>query len=315
MVYSSPVRSFWRLSTYLVWALSAIAVQGVVVLLRLRWRHAFPLVVHKGCAKIVSARLNIRGEPRNNHIPDPEWSTGGPTLFVANHTSYLDITVLGSLLNANFVAKAEIKSWPIYGWCAQLSGCVFVDRRARFAMQQMKEMKQRLEAGANLILFPEGTSGDGNRVLPFYSSLFSAADTQKDGKQVWVQPVTLAYVELDGMPLGRHMRPHVAWYGDMDIADHLWDLMGLGKVGIDVQFHKPVQLKDFESRKELSDYCRAVIAAGLSEALSGREQPVEYPAGERKKPRFLPPMTPKSTSNPNADRDTSGGAREGGAAA
>lgn len=288
MTYSSSLSSAWRMGTYIVWVIVATGFQGLLVLFRTNARHKFPVVVHRGCAFLLNARIKTRGKARQD---EPV-----PTIFVANHTGYADITVMGSLLKANFVAKAEIKSWPIYGWCARLSDCVFVDRRPRYALKQTEELRERLRRGRNLILFPEGTSGDGNKVLPFYSSLFAAADTDLDGEQVWVQPVSIAYTELDGLPLGRHLRPLVAWYGDMDVLTHLWELIGLGKLGIEVKYHKPVRLKDFDSRKDMSDYCHAVIAAGLSESLTGHEQPVIFPPERGRKPKWIPPITPAAAS-------------------
>ena len=97
-------------------------------------------------------------------------------LFAANHVSYLDITVLGSLLDASFIAKTEVAGWPLFGWLARLQRSVFIDRRARSTAHQRDSIAARLAAGEALILFPEGTSGDGNRLLPFKSALFSVAD-------------------------------------------------------------------------------------------------------------------------------------------
>ena len=284
MTYSSSIRSAWRLLAFVVWALSSTGFQGLLVLFNLKYRHSFPRIVHRGCGWLLSACVKTSGTARQNEDV--------PTMFVANHTGYADITVLGSLLRANFVAKSEIKKWPIYGWCARLSNCLFVDRRPRFARVQTEAIRDRLRQGNNLILFPEGTSSDGNRVLPFYSSLFAAADTEVNGEQVYVQPISIAYTELDGLPLGRHLRPLIAWYGDMDIATHLWELIGLGKLGIEVKYHEPVRVKDFKSRKDLSEYCHAVIAAGVSEALTGHEQPVIYPPDPARKSKWIPPITP-----------------------
>jgi 1-acyl-sn-glycerol-3-phosphate acyltransferase len=292
VTYSSSIQSTWRLVAFIVWALSSTAVQGLLVLVNSRFRHTFPLVVHRGCGWLLNAKAKTSGEPRQNETV--------PTMFVANHTGYADITVMGTLLRANFVAKAEIKKWPIYGWCARLSNCLFVDRRPRFALKQTEEIRERLRTGNNIIMFPEGTSSDGNRVLSFRSSLFAAADTELDGEQIYVQPVSIAYTELDGLPLGRHLRPLVAWYGDMDIATHLWELIGLGKLGVEVVYHDPVRLKDFESRKALADYCHAVIAAGLSKSLTGHEQPVIFPPEPGRKSKWIPPITPTQTTAPGS---------------
>ena len=167
------------------------------------------------------------------------------------------------------VAKAEVGQWPLFGWLAKLQRTIFVDRRCRRSVDQRDEMTERLRAGDDLILFPEGTSNDGNRVLPFKSSLFSVAE--KSG-QVPVQPVSVAYTHLDGVPLGRYLRPLIAWYGDMDLATHLWHAAGLGWVTAVVEFHPPATVEELGSRKALSEYCQRQIAAGVTSALSGRER-------------------------------------------
>src|ERR1044071_8436357 len=129
-----------------------------------------------------------------------------PVLFAANHVSYLDITIFGSLIAGSFIAKHEVAKWPLFGWLAKLQRSVFIDRRVRSTADQRDSIAARLAANEALILFPEGTSGDGNRVLPFKSALFSVADDipgRAAAGAVTVQPVSIAYTRLDGIPLGR----------------------------------------------------------------------------------------------------------------
>lgn len=268
MQYSSPLRSLYRLVLYLSWVVMAIPVQAVARLFRLPLARRLPQSVHRGCVWILSAKMVVRGKQYRK----------GSVLFVVNHTSYLDITFLGALIRASFIAKAEVARWPFFGLCAKLQDTVFVDRRARHVADQANMLQQRLRRGGRLILFPEGTSNDGNRVLPFRSALFGAAEIrQDDGTPVTVQPVSIAYTHLDGIPMGRHLRPFFAWYGDMDLMSHLWQLLGIGRVRVVVEFHKPVTIDQFKSRKELAAYCQAVVAAGVSRAVTGREQPVLLP--------------------------------------
>src|SRR4029079_2805538 len=149
---------------------------------------------------------------------------------------YLDTTGPSSLLAASFVAKTEVAKWPLFGWLAKLQRSVFVDRKGRSTAEQRDSIASRLAAKDALIRFPEGTSGDGNRVLPFKSALFSVADHAATGP-VTVQPVSVAYTRLDGMPIGRALRPLFAWYGAMAMAPHLWTMLGLGTVEVVVEFH------------------------------------------------------------------------------
>jgi 1-acyl-sn-glycerol-3-phosphate acyltransferase len=255
----SPAVRLWRLAVYLVWTLMLMPVQLVGLWLQQPWIATFPRFYHRRCCRILGLRVRRIGRPTNAR----------PALFAANHISYLDITVFGSLLPASFIAKREVRSWPLFGWLARLQRSVFIDRRARSTMAQRDSIAGRLAAKDALILFPEGTSGDGNRILPFKSTLFSVADHPEVG-EVTVQPVSIAYTRLDGMPIGRYLRPLFAWYGSMAMAPHLWTLLGLGTIEVVVEFHRPTTLAACGSRKELARYCQERVAAGLANALSGR---------------------------------------------
>src|SRR4051794_20483767 len=246
----------WRLRADLLWTMPLIPVQAIGLALRRRWVATFPRFYHRCCCHILGIRVCIIGRP----------TQARPVLFAANHISYLDITVLGSLLDASFIAKSEVAIWPLFGWLARLQRSVFIDRRARSTARQRDSIAARLAAGDALILFPEGTSGDGTRLLPFKSALFSVADHAASGP-VTVQPVSIAYTRLDGIPLGRVLRPFFAWYGSMSLAPHLWRLLGLGRLEIVVEFHPTTTLAACGSRKNLARYCEEHIAAGLAAAL------------------------------------------------
>ena len=143
-------------------------------------------------------------------------------------------------------------------------------RRAVRTATHRDEMRQRLELGDNLILFPEGTSNDGNRVLPFKSAFFGVAEKEINGQAITVQPVSICYTRLDGIPIGRGNRPIFAWYGDMEMAGHLWNVFGLGQTTVAIEFHEPVTMSDFKSRKEMSSHCHRVISEGVSRGIHGR---------------------------------------------
>jgi len=264
----SPTLRLTRLALYFAWTLSLLPVQAVGLVLGCRWTHALPVFYHRWCCRILGFRVRSVGNPTAER----------PVLFVANHVSYTDITILGSVIAGSFIAKAEVADWPFFGWLAKLQRSVFVDRRVRSTAAQRDAITDRLSAGEALILFPEGTSGDGNRVLPFKSALFSAAQPN-DIPPVVVQPVSLAYTRLDGMPIGRLYRPFFAWYGAVDLAPHLWSMVSLGMVEVVVEFHPPTFLSHCGSRKALAGYCYARIAGGVAGALCGRPQPMPEPPG------------------------------------
>jgi 1-acyl-sn-glycerol-3-phosphate acyltransferase len=263
----SPALRVRRLAIYLAWTVLLMPVQAFGLALRRPWTATLPRFYHRWCCRILGLRVRRIGRP----------TRARPVLFAVNHISYLDITVLGSLLPVSFIAKREVAGWPLFGWLARLQRSVFIDRQVRSTREQRDSIADRLAANEALILFPEGTSSDGNRILPFKSALFSVADHAASGA-VTVQPVSIAYTRLDGMPIGRRLRPLFAWYGSMAMAPHLWTMIGLGMVEIVVEFHRPTTLADCGSRKMLARYCEERVAAGLASAVSGRRRP---PPGRR----------------------------------
>jgi 1-acyl-sn-glycerol-3-phosphate acyltransferase len=256
-----------RMSLYLVWTLSLMPVQAVGLALRRQWTRILPAFYHRWCCHILGFRVRAIGTPTSRR----------PVLFVSNHVSYTDITVLGALIAGSFIAKTEVAGWPLFGWLAKLQRTVFVDRRVRSTASQRDSITARLSTGDALILFPEGTSGDGTRVLPFKTALFSAAQAMEAATPIEIQPVSIAYTRLDGIPLGRLLRPYFAWYGTTELTPHLWTMIGLGTVEVVVEFHPPTLFADCGSRKELARYCHTRVAGGVAAALSGRPQPMPEP--------------------------------------
>ena len=256
----SPALGVVRLIVYLIWTALILPVQGVAVMLRLEVRRWLPLLYHRGILWIFDLKVEVIGT----------CSRKRPTLFISNHVSYLDIEVLGSLIAGSFVAKSEVAGWPVFGALAKLQETVFINRKFRHDVKRQGEtMLGRLVAGDSLILFPEGTSSDGNRVLPFKTALFSVAAQLIDNQPLVVQPISLTAVALDGMPLGRSLRPLYAWYGDMFLGPHLWQIAKIGGITIVVQFHAPVSIDTVGSRKEMSDHCFRMIRDGVAHAVSG----------------------------------------------
>jgi 1-acyl-sn-glycerol-3-phosphate acyltransferase len=268
----SPFLAFVRLTGIAVWTLGGLAAQGVALSSRLIDWYAVPGRWYRVSCRLAGISVKTSGDPM-----DTSTAAASPVLFVANHISYLDIFVLGSLLRASFVAKSEVAAWPIFGFLSKVQRTVFVDRRARYAANQRDALSARLAAGDCLILFPEGTSGCGAQTRPFKSALFSVAAHEGDHQPVIVQPVSLAYTRVEFMPMGRLMRPFFAWYGDMELAPHLWRVLGLGKITVTVTFHPPVTLQAFGSRKALAAYCQSVVAEGAAQARSGRSVDVQSP--------------------------------------
>lgn len=258
----SPFRATSRLFVYLMWTLLLIPVQAVILLFHPRLSTKLPIFYHRVCARILGFNVVVHGQ----------MTASRPAMFVCNHTSYVDITVLASIIPGSFVAKAEIAGWPFFGMLAKLQRTVFIDRRGSRAAEHRDDIMKRLAAGDRLILFPEGTSSDGNRVLTFKSALFGVAE-RDEGNGLALQPVSVAYTRLDGMPIGRGFRPYCAWYGEMSMVDHMWELIGLGTITVEVTFHEPVTIGQFGSRKSLAEHCQNVVSVGLATAIAGTPQP------------------------------------------
>lgn len=193
----------------------------------------------------------------------------GAVLYVSNHLSWLDIPVLGSHLHGSFVAKAEVDAMPVVGPLARLQDTIYVDRGQRHrSADQAGGIRQRLIDGGNVILFPEGTSNDGVHILPFKSTLFAVAEGEGTAP-FRIQPVTIAYTSLNGLPFTRNRLMDIAWIGDMALAPHAADVMGLGRMVAHVACHTPVRRSDFVDRKALARHCREVIAEGYHRLIRG----------------------------------------------
>ncbi|HJS32590.1 MAG TPA: lysophospholipid acyltransferase family protein [Alphaproteobacteria bacterium] len=260
----SSLRALARLLLYAAATLPLMPLQAVFVLLGSRLARRLPVAYHAACCRLLGLARRIEGEI----------SSDRPTLFVANHTSYLDITILSASVETSFIAKREVARWPFFGWLARLQRTVFVDRRVSRVASERDDVARRLAQGDNLVLFAEGTSSDGVFIRSFKSSLFAVAEREFAGRKLVVQPVTLAYTRLDGMPIGRAWRPLFAWYGDMDMVPHMFRLLGLGRIDAELIFHPPVTLAEFASRKSLAEHCERTIRSGLAAVNAGRTAPL-----------------------------------------
>ncbi len=189
-------------------------------------------------------------------------------LFAANHLSWSDIPLLGSQLLGHFVAKSEVGQWGVVSQLANLQRTIYVEReRRQTAGDQKNVIAERLAAGGNVILFPEGTSSDGVRVLPFKSALFSVLD---DAPDAILQPVSIAYTRINGMPVTRRQLPAIAWTGDSELAPHALDFMRLGKVRAEILLHPPIDRAVFPNRKQLAQQCQQLVTAGYARLMRGR---------------------------------------------
>jgi lyso-ornithine lipid O-acyltransferase len=261
----SAARAVALLAAFAAFTLPLMPVQALLLRLSRRYARIFPSWYHRQICRLLGVRLHIEGEVAKDR----------PVLLVANHTSWLDIPVLSAVAPLSFVAKKEIGTWPFVSALARLQCSVFVDRARRTAVGETAgEIIERLKAGDTIVLFAEGTTSDGNRVLPFKTSLFAAAKPSRttDGSEpaAYVQTLAIVYTHLHGVPLGRADRALVGWYGDMEAARHVWELLKAGPVDVSIRIGPPVPLANFADRKALAGHSEAEIREAVVRLLRGR---------------------------------------------
>jgi len=243
MLYS-PILSFLRLIVLVPWITIISFCQFIVFCFSKRFFFVFYKFLFFGIRKIFGIKLNVCGEQKKKRV-----------LFISNHISYLDIIILGSVVNGVFVAKSEIRNWPIINKLCLLGKTIFIERENRRAVKKQSVLiKESMKNGFNVILFPEGTSSDGSRVLSFKSSLFEVVD-HEELRNYKLQPISISYNKLDGLPLVKTYRPFLAWFGAMNLAPHVWQFLGLGTSEVNIRFHKPKKFSAFFNRKDACRYC------------------------------------------------------------
>jgi 1-acyl-sn-glycerol-3-phosphate acyltransferase len=252
------LRAACRLVLGLFWTLLCIPVQALLVLLPGRGKVWFGGLYHRVLCRIIGLRVRVLGE-RADRVP------GSAVLFLSNHSSWLDIPVLGGTLQAPFVSKAEVAGWPGISIVAKLGRTVYVSRARGRTGEEARDMRDRLAAGDSLVLFPEGTSSDGTRVLPFRSSFLAVAEAAAA-----VQPVSVVYDRFGGLPATRRDRPFFAWYGDMEIGSHFWRLARQGGGQVTVLLHEPLDPRAYANRKLLTAAVERVVADGAAALRQGR---------------------------------------------
>ncbi len=218
------------------------------------------------CA-LLRMRVRVNGVPMRDRA----------VLYVSNHISWADILVIGSLAPVAFVAKREVASWPLVGITAKLQRTVFVDRTRRHQTgEAVADIVKRLKDGVSVVLFAEGTSSDGNRVLPFRSALLGAVEeASAHAGNVIIQPMSISYSGLHGIPMGRQHRPLVAWYGDLDFLPHIKAFIEQGAVDAVVSYGEAIPANVETDRKAMTKRLENSVRGLLASALRGRPLAVQ----------------------------------------
>jgi 1-acyl-sn-glycerol-3-phosphate acyltransferase len=225
------IRFIFIVAALVVLTLVLLPFQLIGIAFDMRLQRVVPHLYHRALCALIGVRIREVGQR----------SVETPALILANHVSWLDICVITALAPVVFVAKSEVARWPVFGWLARLQRTVFIDRGTRHRTgAATRRIAARLLGGDAVVLFAEGTSSDGIRVLPFRSALIGAVHqalgASAHHKKITVQPMSLAYVGLGGVPLGRGRRERVAWYGDADLLPHFFRVLATGAVDVTVSW-------------------------------------------------------------------------------
>jgi 1-acyl-sn-glycerol-3-phosphate acyltransferase len=266
------VRVIFVVLVFALVTLVLMPVQWLALALRHPLRRRIPGFYHRFVCRLLGIRVRRIGAPVEQR----------PLLIVANHASWLDISVITAQAPVVFVAKAEIARWPFFGLLAKLQRTVFVERDRRQKTGAVNaEIARRLAEGDPVLLFGEGTAGDGNRVLPFRTALIGAARdaiaSAGHVSQVWIQPLSIAYVGEQGVPLGRHLRSRAAWYGKMKLIGHIGRIVRSGAVDVSVTWGEPIPYDGAADRKALARQLESSVRRHTVAALRGTAPALAVP--------------------------------------
>lgn len=249
-----------RLSGFLTLVAFLVPLQAVLVFVPRLWPF-IPLIFHRLMVKLMGVRLLVTG-------PMPK----AGTLMVANHLSWFDIVIIGALMPLSFVAKSEVRGWPLFGQLARLQHTVFVDRRrGRHNIADGNELTRRLEKGDAMVIFAEGTNADGIKVLPFKSSLLAGIAARP---HIPVQAMTMAYTRAHDIAMGRRQRMAYAWLGDISLITHFLFMLAGPPITVEVVFHEPLAAADKTDRKAMTRHLHNQVSLGLEAINSGTPRSV-----------------------------------------
>lgn len=233
--------------------------QALINAFKLPFWNVLPRFFHRVGCVFLGLRVTVIGQP----------ATGRATLLVSNHISWTDIIAIGSVADVTFVAKREVGEWFFVGMMARLQKTIFVDRTRRSdAGRTATEMGAHMAGGNAVLLFAEGQSDVGTHVLPFRSALVGAAQhamIDAGARDVLIQPLTIAYTRLQGLPVGRTERSLIAWIKSKSVKQNIREILGGPVKDVTVAFGTPRPLSETDNRKVVTkaaeDDVRAMLVA------------------------------------------------------
>ena len=245
-----------------------IPLQALINALRLPFWNVLPRLFHRVGCIFLGMRVTLIGQP----------ATGRPTLLVSNHISWTDIVAIGSVADVTFVAKREVGEWFFVGMMARLQKTIFVDRNRRSdAGRTSREMGAHMASGNAVLLFAEGQSDIGTHVLPFRSALVGAAQhamLDAGARDVRIQPLTIAYTRLQGLPVSRNERSLIAWIKSKSVKQNISEILGGPVKDVTVAFGAPRPLRETDNRKLVTKAAENDVRAMLVALNRGQKLPV-----------------------------------------
>ena len=242
--------------------LALLPFQLIAIVFDLGWQRTIPRLYHRILCALAGVRIREVGQR----------TPARPVLILANHASWLDICIITATMPVVFVAKSEVARWPLFGTLAKLQRTIFVDRdRRQQTAEATTQIAGRLIGGEAVVLFAEGTSSDGTRILPFKSALVGAVhqalDASDGHRAIAVQPLSLAYTRFDGLPVGRALRERVAWYGDADLIPHFIRVLASGATDVTLSWGQIIALDAETDRKQVTREAEAAVRRMTAAAL------------------------------------------------
>ncbi len=270
------VKATLKLALLVLWIVLWLAPLAIAYKLKkLSLRDRIMMVSCAGMLKIIGVRVKVTG------ISSPI----RPLLVVSNHISYLDVVILNSKTPMHFTPKIEIASWPIIKTISRMSGSIFVDRRPEKLGEGKSDVLTALSEGSMVCVFPEATTGNGLHMVPFKSGFFSLASETINDQPVTIQPVAVTYSTIRRLPIDTTQWPFIAWYGDMELMPHLWNILKVAPIEAELVFLEPVTIEQYENRKKLAAHCQKVIDESIQSIRSRHRHTHVKPA--KFHPRFL----------------------------
>lgn len=235
-------RAYIKALLLIIWLVVFSIVLFISLIFKNKNHMSLVAFVYKLSLLIINIKVRIKGEI----------TEASPVFFISNHVSYIDIPVLGAILKTTFIAKDDIRNWPVLGQISSLVKPLFIVRKVSKSKENADIIENHINKHHSVIMFPEGSTSEGRTLIPFNSSFFGITYKVED---LTIQPVLLKYTRINGLPISTSERHYIYWIGDMELMPHLWELLKLYSIDVEVELLDPIKPRDYSNRKKLALAC------------------------------------------------------------